>query len=152
MPGKINKKSRALKEKTHNSFLRALLFGILITAAVWGMLAVIFSLLLSLASDSTPFVNVLSCVICVISLAVGGFAVGKLEKTNCGFAALLLGCVFLAICYLVSTVFDLSKGLGVGMKTLIIILMIVSPLVGVGFSARKSTKRVRMKEINVKIL
>lgn len=146
MPGKINKKSKALKERTQNSFLRALLFGVLTTAAAWVILAMIFALMLSFAADSTPFVNVLSYVIATISLAAGGFVVGKLDKTNAGLAALLLGCSVIAVSYIVSSVFNLSKDLGIGMKTLIIALMIAGPVIGAGISTRNKPKRAKRRK------
>ena len=143
MPGKINKKSKALKEKTQNNFLRALLFGILATAVTWIMLAIVFALLLTYTSDSDPFINVLSYVVVIVSLAVGGFVVGKLDKAGSGLASLTLGFAVLAVCYLVSSSLNISRELGVVMKTVVIALMIVSPLVGTGISTRNKSKRTK---------
>lgn len=146
MPGKLNKKSKALKDKTQNNFFRALLFGLLSCAAVWVVLAMIFALALSFASDSTPFVNVLSYAVVVISLAVGGAVAGKLDKNNAVLSALVLGFGVLALSYLVSCVFNLSRDMGIGLKTLIIALMIVSPLIGAGLSTRNKPKRAKRRK------
>ena len=143
MSYKSNIKTKALKNgaKHEAGFFKALLFSFVICVLVWLVLTFVAAFAVSKMPDSENAVKIISPLIAVISLATGGFFAGKLNKPNAVFISLLLGCAVLGICYGVSTLLDLSRNYGIVLKTVIIVVMILSPLVGARFSNIKSSKK-----------
>lgn len=139
---KTKGKSKALKNTAHKTgFFRALIFGFFSCFAVWILLAVIFSLIMSKQTDIGALSGILSPVIVVVSLAVGGFVAGKTDKSCSALSSFVLGCAVLGICYAISASLDLSKELSSIMKTLLIAVMLVCPMLGAKFSTREKTKK-----------
>ena len=134
---KTKNKSKALKTKNKNSFFRALIFGFVSCALLWIVLAFVFALVMSKQQDSNALGGVLSIVIAVVSLVTGGFVAGKCNKDGTLLVSFVLGCAFLGICYLLSTVFDLSKNMDTLTKTLAIAIALLCPVFGRGIATRE---------------
>ncbi len=139
---KTKKNSKALKNTAGNGgFFRALIFGFVSCFAVWILLALIFSLVMSKQTDSTAFVSVLSPAVVVVSLLVGGYVAGKTDKSCSALCSFVLGCAVLGICYGVSVSMDLSKELSSVMKTVLIAVMLVCPMLGARISNREKKRK-----------
>ena len=145
--GNKHTKSKPVKDKnsSRNVFFRAFFVSFGVTVLVWIVLAVVFSLVMSSQTDSSLIGKILSPLLPALSLAAGGFALGKLDKANSALASLLLGCAFLCLCYLISSALGLSKDMGMAVKTAYIALMLLSPAVGAKMSDRGRRKNVRHK-------
>ena len=127
------------QSKKQSGFFRALFVGIFVCLISLIILSLIFALVMSNMEDCHALGPVFSSVIAVVSLVLGGFASGKTDKSCAVLAAVLLGCAFLGIAYAVSSAFSLSKGMGSVMKTVNVIVMLVSPVLGAKFSVRNKT-------------
>ena len=141
---KMKNKSKAPKNQgiKRNGFFRALFMGVFVCLVSWIILSLLFALVMSNMEDSHAFGHVFSMIIPASSLFLGGFAAGRADKSCAILTSLLLGCVFLGICYVMSSALSLSKGMGGVMKSVTIIIMLVLPLLGARFSARnRSVKR-----------
>lgn len=143
---KTNKKHAALKNGKNNGFFKAVIFGFLSCFAVWIVLALVFAAVMSKQMDSTSLSWILSPVTVVVSLLVGGFVAGKADKTCAPLSSFVLGCAVLGLCYGLSSAMDLSRQLSVAMKTVVIAVMIVCPMIGASFSAREKKKKVRSRK------
>lgn len=131
-----------------NGFFRALVLGFFTCAVVWVALALVFALVMSNMEDSNSPGPVFSQVIVIISLLAGGFVAGKADKSCAPLTAVILGCAVLGICYCLGTAFDLSRDLGSAMKTVVIAIMLICPIVGAYFSTReKKVKRPHRKRM-----
>lgn len=139
---RINNKQKALNTPANNQsgLFRALIFGFVACVSLWIVLTVIASLVLSGVDDASKFSGIVSALISIISLVAGGFAAGKTDKSNAFLCAMFLGTAVLGICYGLSLALELSRGIGGAVKTLLIVVMLVSPLVGAKLSCRNRHK------------
>lgn len=149
MSNKKNNKSKALKKGSDNGngFFRALFFSFATCTVTWIVLALVAAFVMSKQTDSSTAGMILSPVIVALSLFAGGFVAGKLNKPNAYFSAFVLGCAFLGMSYGISTALDLSRGMGVMLKTVVIVMMVICPLFGAKaatFNKKKSVRRKRM--------
>lgn len=144
---KTNNKPKALKNtpNCNNGFFRALLFGFLTCAVTWLLLTLVFALILSKQTDSKMLGSIFTPAIVVISLALGGFVSGKIDKSSAVLSAFLLGITVLGISYALSTLFDISRNPGALLKTVEIAVMFVCPIVGAVIATRKRKSPVRRK-------
>lgn len=144
---KTKNKHKALKTNESNGgFFKALLFSLVTCAAVWLVLSLVFSFVMSKQTDSTSMVGVFSTVIMCISLAAGGFASAKADKSLAPVSAFVFGCIILGICYGVSSAFGFSKDLSVAHKTFLIAGMLVLPEIGAKIATRKNVKKSRSRK------
>lgn len=144
---KTKNKTKALKNtRNENGFFRALIFGFLTCSVTWIALALVFALVMSRQTDSNALGNVLSPAITVISLAAGGFAAGKTDKSCATLSSFVLGTSVLGICYALTTALGLSKGFGSAMKTLIIVIMLLCPVLGAKLATRQKKNNVRRRK------
>ena len=147
---KTKNKPKAPKNVSNrqSGFFRALFMGVIVCFVCWIVLSMIFAFVMSRMQDSNAFGNVLSYVIATLSLVAGGYTCGKFNKSHAVLLALVLGFAVLGTGYAVSSLFDLSKGLGTIMKTVTLAVMLISPVLGARFSARNNrTKRVGRKRL-----
>ncbi len=142
-------KSKALKKGSNNEngFFRALIFSFVTCTVTWIVLAFVAAFVMSKQTDSTTTGMILSPVIVALSLFVGGFVAGKINKPNAYFLAFVLGCAFLGMSYGISTALDLSRGMGVVLKTIVIVMMVVFPLFGVKAATLNKKKSVHRKRM-----
>ena len=146
MVNKTKNKPKALKNtKNESGFFRALIFGFLICGISWLLLSVIFALIMSGQKDSNALGNVMSPAIVVISLFAGGFAAGKMDKSYSVITSFVLGTAMLGICYVLTSVLELSKGFGPAMKTVMILVMLVCPVIGAKIATRQKKRTVHRK-------
>lgn len=135
-------------KQRQNGFFRALVLGFFTCAAVWVSLALVFALVMSKQEDSNSLGSVISPVIVIISLFVGGFVAGKADKSCALLTAVILGCAALGVCYGISSALDISKGMGQVMKTVVIAVMLVCPVLGGKMASReKRMNKVRRKRL-----
>lgn len=144
---KQNNKSKALKNSPNcnNGFFRALLFGFLTCVAAWLLLTLLFALIMSKQTDSKMLGSIFTPAIVVISLALGGFVSGKIDKSSAILSAFVLGTMVLGISYALSTLFDISRNPGALVKTVEIAVMFVCPIVGAVIATRKNKNPIRRK-------
>lgn len=139
---KPKKRTKALKNTANKSGLfRALVFGFFSCLAVWLLLAVVFSVIMSKQIDGTSLSGILSPVTVIVSLVVGGFAAGKTDKSCSVLSSFLLGCAVLGICYAISASLNLSRHLSSIMKTFLIVIILVCPMIGARFSTREKKRK-----------
>ena len=136
---KSKNKTKALKTTDNNGsgFFRALLFGLVVCAVVWIVLSVLFSFVMSKLEDSSAVGKIFSSAVTVLSLLSGGFAAGKCDKTCAVLSSFVMGTIVLGICYALSSFFELSRDLGSVMKTVVIAVMLIPPVIGAKISARE---------------
>ena len=139
----MNKTKHKALNKTEfkGGFFRALLFGLVGCALTWLLLSLLFAFVMSKQTDSTGMLNVLSPVVAALSLLTGGFVSGKTDKACSPLAAFVLGCAVLGICYGISSAMDLSRELSNFMKTLVVALMLIFPVIGANISTRKAKNK-----------
>ena len=137
---KVNRKSKALRKKTENNVFGALLFGLLTCAVSRVVLALVFALIMAGQKDSSFIGGIVSPVITVVSLVLGGYAAGKTDRKSPVFSSLLLGLIILLLSYLLSTWFDLTKDMNVAVKSVIMAASLVCPVVGARFASKTKEK------------
>ncbi len=143
----INKPKAPKNTKGNVNFFGALLVGFGCCAAVWILLALVFALVLSSQENPVGLVPFLSPVTVVVSLAVGGFAAAKLDRKNAYLSAVVIGCAFLGVSYAVTSVFEIARGYGAAVKSLIIAMMLISPLLGAKIAVGRGEKKRRHRKM-----
>ena len=145
---KTKKKHRALKSNTavQSGFFRALVFGFVTCLGFWIALALVFSLVMSGMEDSGSAGKIMSPVIVVLRLLAGGFAAGKADKSCAALSSFVLGTACLGICYVLSSVLELSRNLDAVMKTVMIAVMLVCPLFGARLATREKGRNTRHRK------
>ncbi len=151
MSNSKSKKSKALKEssKGQNCFFKAFFAGVATSSLSLVFLCVAVSAFMASKDDSTANMQILSPVITVLSLLVGGFVCAKLEKNNGIGASFLCGCACLGICYGASTIMQLGGSMGIIYKTLCIAIMLVSPVFGAKLASKKGGEKRRKRRNTV---
>ena len=142
-----NKQKAPRNAKQNVSFFGALLFGFGCCVLSWLALALVMALVLSTGENPIGPVPYLSPVTAGISLAVGGFVSAKLDVKNSTLSALIIGCVFLGICYAVTAFLNISQNYGAAVKTVIIVMMLLSPLLGAKIASGRGEKRKRRRKL-----
>lgn len=132
-----NKRGALKKTANEAGFFRALFFGLIVSVAVWLVVALALSFAVYKQTDSTALVKIFGPVNAAVSLAAGGFAAAKFDKKRPFLVSFVLGCVAVAICYAVSSGFDFSVNASVTVKTLLLLMMILCPLFGARLCCRK---------------
>ena len=135
---KAKKKQKALKSNSarQSGFFRALVFGLVACFVFWIGLSLVFSLVMTKMQDSGAAGKIFSSLVVVVSLLAGGFAAGKADK-SCGvLSSLVLGTCVLGICYVLSSVMNVSRNPGAEIKTVLIGVMLVCPLFGARLAMR----------------
>lgn len=135
---KTKNKSKALKTKNKNSFFRALIFGFSTCVILRIVLAFAFAFFMFNQKDSNALGGVFSILSTVVSLFAGGFVAGKCNKNGWFLTTLSLGCAVVAVCYLLSCIFNLSYDMNVLDKTLCIAFSFLCPIFGGGIASREA--------------
>ena len=145
--GNKNSKSKPVKDRNANKnvFFRAFFTSFVVTVVVWILLATVFAFVMSKQTDSSLAGKILSPILCAASLISGGFAAGKSDKSDAVFLSLMLGCTILALCYGVSSAFDLSENMGLLVKTLNMAMVLLCPVIGAKISTKEKAKKSRRK-------
>ena len=145
--GYKNSKSKPLKDRNANKnvFFRAFLLSFVTAVLVWILLALVFAFVMSKMTDSSLAGKIFSPILCVVGLVSGGFVAGKIDKFDAVFLSVVIGCTFLAIGYGVSTAFDLSMKMGPVIKTLVMVMMLLCPVIGAKISMKQKRKSTRYK-------
>ena len=140
MVNKSNSKHKALKKTANKTgFFRALIFGFVISVITWLILAVVISFVVSKQSDGNMLLKILSPLAVLISLGIGGYAAGKIDKTCAFLSSVSIGGVMTGICYVVSVFLEMSKDSGSMPRGVYIALMFLSPVIGARFSVKRKT-------------
>ncbi len=136
-------KSPKVRNKNNgiNPFVKSLIYGLAVTIAVWLMLTVVFSLVMSKMDDHNSVGGVLSVVISALSLAVGGFVLAKTDKSSAFIAAIILSALVMALAFALSQILNLSNGASAAAKTVKIALMFIFCIIGVKIGSGDSSKR-----------
>ena len=142
---KKNIKTNALKNKKDSGFFRALIFSFVACTVVRVLLSLVVAAVMMTRKDSTALNELLALVVSCISLVSGGVVIGKMDKKSTLLSVLLLGCLVLAVSYLLSGIFDLSRNLTAVSKSISIALGLGLPafssLVSVRNSGPKTHRR-----------
>ena len=142
-----NKQKASRNAKRNVSFFGALLFGMGCCALLWLVLSFVMALVLSSGENPMGLVPFLSPVTAAVSLAVGGFAAAKLDGKNSTLLSLVIGCCFLGISYAVTTLCDLSQNYGAVIKTVVIAVMLLSPILGAKIACGRGENRKRRRKM-----
>ena len=112
---------------------------------LWISLSAVFALVLSKQEDSGALISLFSPIVVVMSLVMGGFSASCLDKKNAYFASFIIGAACLGISYALSGIFNIGFAMGMGMKTVAILIMLLSPVLGakiaMGGAKRRAGRR-----------
>lgn len=145
------RKKKALKNDTvgvntgGSCFFKAFVIGIVVTVLCLVVMCLAVSSFMVSKDDSTAMMKIISPAITAISLIIGGFTCGKINKTASIATAFLCGCASLGICYALSTIMALGGEMEVFNKTVSIAIMLLSPVLGAKMSSGGSREKVRRR-------